>query len=466
MQLAQVSDLDGKLDLAIKTYQYLLKTDNKNEDIFYNLGSLYCRKQQFDEALMIYDSVQKIYGYTDRLVFARQQLYYATNNTSAAMVDALRYFERDKDNPQANVLLGEIFGRNGNNDEALKYLERAHELDESYAAPLFGLAEIYRESYEYDKFFDIVNQIAVNESIPLNDKIEYITPVLQFWGQVKYRENVENLFTLLGKNYSSDWRFKQFLATFLIQTEHKAEGISIINEELQKNKKNKDAWSMKIALMYYAQEWENILQTIDTALLYVAEKDDFLLQKATVLYELKRYNDAITVLEYALKNSKNKANTKDMYAFLGDLYHSEGNKKMAYKTYEQVLKIDSANIGVLNNYAYYLSEDNKNLRQALAMSKKTIDAEPENATFLDTYAWILHKLGRNEDAKPIFRKVMTLGGRESAVILNHYGDVLFELKEYDTAILYWEDALSKKDAVNAAAIHKKIEKCKAIKTKK
>ena len=468
-QLAKVSELDGNIDLAIKTYKYLLEFDDKkDEDIFYNLGSLYCLKQQFDTALIVYDSAQKVYGYSDRLVFARQQLYYATKNNSAAMVEALRYYERDRESPQANVLLGEIFGRSGNNEEALKYLERAHEIDESYAAPLFGLAEIYRESYEYDKFFDIVNKIAINESIPLSDKIDYFAPVLQFWGQVTYKEKVENLFPLLEQKHANDWRFKQFYATFLIQTLRREEGLNIIDKALQENKRNKDAWGMKIALMYYDKDWENLLQNVDTALLYVSKKDqrDFLLQKTTAFYELKRYKDAILVLENALKEGKIDANDKDIYAFLGDLYHTEGNRKMSYKAYDKALEIDAENIGVLNNYAYYLSEENKDLKRALEMSKKTIDAEPDNATFLDTYAWILHKLGRNEEAKPIFRRAMTSGGRESAVILDHYGDVLFELKEYDTAILYWEDALSKKDVTNAENIRKKIEKCKEIKTKK
>ncbi|MDR1348931.1 MAG: hypothetical protein LBJ63_11015 [Prevotellaceae bacterium] len=461
--VAQVSDLTGDIDLAVKTYRYLMTFANKDDDIVYSLGTLYCRQNQFDKALMLYDSLQNKSGFDERIMFARQQIYYATNNNSAAMVEALRYFERDTENPQANLLLAEVFGRGGNDSVALQYLERAHELDETYAAPLLALAETYRTQHEYDKFFDILRKIAENKFIPLSDKIEYFIPVLQFWQQVKYRNEVESAIALLAENYGTEWDFKQFYSSFLIQTDRQSHAMNIIDEELQQNKRNNYAWNMKIALLYYSRNLDSVLSAIDTALVYSYEKSDFLLQKASILYELKRYSEAISILENTLQSDRNIKTYKDMLALLGDLYHAVGNKKSAYRTYEKVLAIDTANIGVLNNYAYYLSEENKNLKRALEMSQKTVNAEPENATFLDTYAWILHKLGRDAEAQPVFRKAMTLGGRESAVILDHYGDVLFELKEYTTAILYWEDSLSKADIVNANAIHKKIEKCKKIK---
>jgi tetratricopeptide (TPR) repeat protein len=461
--LAQVSDIAGDADLSIKTYQYLANFKNSDDDIFYNLGALYYRQNQFDKALTLYDSLQKVSGFDERILFAKQQIYHATNNNSAALVEALRYFEQDTANTQANLLLAEVFGRSGNDSLAFQYLQRAHELDETYAAPLFALAGIYQKNYEYDKFFDILYKIAVNKSVPLADKIEYFVSILHFWQQIKYRVDIEKIFTLLAENYADDWEFKQFYASFLIQTERQTQAMNIIDEELRQNKMNSYAWNMKIALSYRTRDLGNVLSLIDTAVIYSREKSELLLQKASVLYELKRYTEAVVLLESMLKTGRNIKNRKDIFAFLGDLYHAIGNKKAAYKNYEKVLELDTANVGALNNYAYYLSEDNKSLQRALEMSEKTVNIEPDNATFLDTYAWILHKIGRDSEAQSIFRKAMTLGGRESAVILEHYGDVLFELKEYNTAILYWEDSLSKKDVINADRIRMKIEKCKKIK---
>ncbi len=98
---------------------------------------------------------------------------------------------------------------------------------------------------------------------------------------------------------------------------------------------------------------------------------------------------------------------------------------------------------MLNNYAYYLSEEGRKLKKAYAMSKKTVEAEPDNATYLDTFGWILHLMGKDLEAKPFFKHAMLYGGKDSAVILDHYAEVLYALKEYDLAQVYWRQAQAK-----------------------
>ena len=107
------------------------------------------------------------------------------------------------------------------------------------------------------------------------------------------------------------------------------------------------------------------------------------------------------------------------------------------------MKVNPNYIYVLNNYAYYLSQEGKNLKKAYDMSKKTIELEPDNATYLDTFGWIVYLLGRPMEAKPFFKRAMLHGGKDSAVILDHYADVLYALKEYDMAFVYWNLAKQK-----------------------
>ena len=107
------------------------------------------------------------------------------------------------------------------------------------------------------------------------------------------------------------------------------------------------------------------------------------------------------------------------------------------------MKVSPNNIYVLNNYAYYLSVTGKNLKKAYAMSKKTIEAEPDNATYLDTFGWILYLQGKALEAKPFFKHAMLYGGKDSAVIMDHYAEVLYALKDYDLAFVYWYRAQAK-----------------------
>ncbi|MBO4742471.1 MAG: tetratricopeptide repeat protein [Bacteroidales bacterium] len=130
-------------------------------------------------------------------------------------------------------------------------------------------------------------------------------------------------------------------------------------------------------------------------------------------------------------------------SIIGDTLHSMGDTRKAYKTYQKALRLDPRNCPVLNNYAYYLSLERKRMCKAERMSKITIDEQPDNATYLDTYGWILYLRGKAEKAKPYFKHAMIYGGKDSAVILMHYAIVLEALGEEDLASYYRNLAESK-----------------------
>ena len=70
------------------------------------------------------------------------------------------------------------------------------------------------------------------------------------------------------------------------------------------------------------------------------------------------------------------------------------------------------------------------------MSRKCIELDPDQATYQDTYGWVLYKLKRYKDAEKWLKKAVD-GEGESAVILEHYGDVLFKVNRKAEAIKYW-----------------------------
>ena len=181
-------------------------------------------------------------------------------------------------------------------------------------------------------------------------------------------------------------------------------------------------------------------------------------------YNLKDYDAIINNCRYLLVRSKDNSEImKSSWAQIGDMYHLKGDTKAAYKAYNKALKIDPSYAPVLNNYAFYLSEEGKQLKKAYTMSKKTVEAEPDNATYLDTFGWILHLQGKDLEAKPFFKHAMLYGGKDSAVILDHYAEVLYSLKEYDLAQVYWNQAKAKNADGEIPDLEKRVEaRLKAI----
>ena len=182
----------------------------------------------------------------------------------------------------------------------------------------------------------------------------------------------------------------------------------------------------------------------------------------SVKFIRKDYKGAEKVLRREMENHKDdKEKLLSDYALLGEIYQRAGQKNKCSETYEKVLRMDPDYVPVLNNYAYFLAEENKNLKKALQMSEKTVAAQPDNPTFLDTYGWILYRLGRLEEARAQFNHAKLYGGNDNAVILDHFATVLYDLGEYRLAFSYWEKALAKNTEGEVIGLEEKIAAKKA-----
>ncbi len=82
--------------------------------------------------------------------------------------------------------------------------------------------------------------------------------------------------------------------------------------------------------------------------------------------------------------------------------------------------------------------------------------QQNSPTYIDTYGWVLFRMGRFEEAKTALRQAVSLDADESPELMIHYGDVLYELKEYYMASFYWKKALEK--GYDPAEIEERLEK--------
>ena len=119
--------------------------------------------------------------------------------------------------------------------------------------------------------------------------------------------------------------------------------------------------------------------------------DDFRLNYLTGLsyYRLGKNRISYPYLEKAHAISPSDIN---VLSTLGLVYDDLKMDADCERVYEQALKFYPDNVLIMNNYAYHLSERGKRLQEALEMSKKSVEKEPENSSYLDTYGWIFFKL--------------------------------------------------------------------------
>ena len=158
-------------------------------------------------------------------------------------------------------------------------------------------------------------------------------------------------------------------------------------------------------------------------------------------YELNKLDVAIKSLskgrDFVVDNDKL---IVQFDTYLGDIYYKNKEYSKSFEAFKRVLKLDSDNVYVMNNYSYYLSLQNQDLDEAESLGKKMNIIVPNNSSYQDTYGWVLYKLGRFDDAKVWINKAIESGGKANDVIMEHYGDVLYKLGDKENALQYWMKA--------------------------
>jgi Tfp pilus assembly protein PilF len=126
---------------------------------------------------------------------------------------------------------------------------------------------------------------------------------------------------------------------------------------------------------------------------------------------------------------------------LGDAYNGAKEYAKSDQAYEAALAHTPNDPFVLNNYSYYLSLRKEHLDKAERMAAQVVKENPNNSTYLDTYAWVLYARDKFKEARKVMEEALVLPG-VSSVHYEHYGDILFQLGEVDNAVRQWEKARS------------------------
>jgi len=277
-------------------------------------------------------------------------------------------------NPYTMTLIGDSRYSSGQDSLALDAYQQALDLDPDYAPAEVGKAEIMRVRRNYPGYFLSLSNFIGNPVVNGSTKSDYMK-------------------ALLGSIDSRFWWVWGEQITKLVDR-----CLELHPDDLQSHVN-------ELNILFIKQD--------TTAWLAECEK----------MIPIAREQNDTTNLMLAM-------------SVIGDTRHSMGDKKGAYEMYEEALEVDPNSAAILNNYAYFLSEDRKQLQKALKMSQKAIEIEPDNATYLDTYGWLLYLLKKPKEAKPHFKRAMIYGGKENAVVLEHYSLVLKALGETDLANYY------------------------------
>ena len=445
-RLAGIYAVTSRHELTVDIYEKLLKDFPKNSNLYFDLAELYSAQGEFEKALETLDEIQTVFGDSESIAVYKFNLLRHMNRLEDAYA-SLEEYNRKYSSPYILSTLADYQISMYNDSTALAYYTEALDIAPDYSPALLGKAEVLRMTRKYDEYFDALYRFVDTSDSSVPGKCDYLMAVLQRTDPKFIRTFMPQLDTTMTKLlmvHPTDSTALQTAGAYYYSTGRMDRAKSCFEITSRIYPESVSASASFVEFLMYAQMWEELSEEGRLAFERFPQETAFLEMAGVGDYNLGDYEKVLESCEMILQAApRDSSKTLRSWSTMGDVYFLVGDKTKAYKAYEKALKINRDYVYVLNNYAYYLSLEGKSLKKAHQMSSRTIELEPDNATYLDTFGWILFLEGKAVEAKQIFKRAMLYGGKDSAVILDHYAEVLYALKEYDMAFVYWNLARQK-----------------------
>ncbi|MCF8297499.1 MAG: tetratricopeptide repeat protein [Saprospiraceae bacterium] len=454
---ADILQLNGKYEEAADVYSKVAKQFPENPDYQFNLAELYTYARKLNEALKIYDNIEQNYGVSEEVCLRKESIYLATNKTDKAIKELEKLIKEFPTDTRFLGLLGEIYLSTKEIEKAFEVYEQILKIEPNNSYVHLSLADYYNLKGDKEKSFSEVKIAFENPELNIDNKISILVRYFQITESYpELKVQVYELLDILLKVHPNEAKAYAMNADFLNRDKKYTEARNSFRRVIELDSSKYLIWEQLLLVESDLKDNEALINEGERAMELFPEQVLPYLFAGMGHFNSKNYVRAIEVLKLGLNFAgTNNAAKLQMLIYLGDAYHNVKNHELSDKAYDDVLALDPENIYILNNYAYYLSLRNTKLEKAEKMSKKSNEIKKNSSTFEDTYAWVLYKMEKYEDAKIWIEKAMNNGGDKSGAILEHYGDILFKLSETEKAVEVWIKA---KETGNASdLIDKKIQ---------
>lgn len=437
--VADIHASKGEHDLAEQLYARMVEAYPKKYDYLYELATSMLYQNKLKEAIKVYDRIEELIGISEEISVQKEKLYLELNDLESAVEELERlsaYYPRES---RYMGMLAEVYNANGMSLKALEIYQRMQESVPDDPIVQLSLAEHYKNIGKYNESYEYLRSAFANDKLGIDPKIKVMLSYYQISESDSGLTNqAYELLGLLVDLHSDDPKSHAMQADFLYRDGRLKESQQAFYRTIALDSSRFLVWSQLTNVDYELRDFDALLRDSETAGELFPNQAIFYLFRGLAHSEKKNADEAIEILEQGKYYTARQPELKvQMLNILGDLYNTKGEFSNSDKAYDEVLKLDPNNALVLNNYAYYLSERNERLEDAEKMSRKSNQLEADNPSFLDTYGWILYRLGKYDEALEWIGKAIEHGGEKSGVIIEHQGDILFKLGRPEQAKASW-----------------------------
>ncbi len=433
----------GEYNKAVKVFEKIVSRST-DPDHYRILALLLDSNRRTSEALAVLDTAEMRFGRIPLLGRLRQYCLLKTGQTLAAEADAHKAIEEAPYLAENHIALAEIYATTRRDSLALVSFQRAIAVDTLAVEPWLALAEYHQKRGEIGNYLTILERIFGSDQLPLRGKIEEWKSLTNDINT--YRKFYSQYDALIKRLYIRHPESKDvavLYAQHLIASGSIEQALTLCKQLIDYKSPAIEDFTRVIEIENHLNRPDSVRHYTDLALALFPHNTDLLHMRGALALQREEYDDALVLYNKALEHADNDTLRSSLWGAIGDVEHRRNEMKRCYKAYDKALRYFKDNAMVLNNYAYFLSLDNRDLERALTMITRALALSENNSTYLDTMAWVLYRLGRYTEAKKYMQQALSLDRANSAELALHYGDILHALGEDFMAKTYWRKALER-----------------------
>lgn len=463
--LASYYQSSREYDKAIAVIEEMQQRFPKyNSELLPALVNLYGHTEQYNKVIDALARLEVITGKSERISMEKMRYYLLMGNKDAAFGEVEALAAEYPDNSYYRVLLADVYMNYGRVTEAEPILQSVLDEEADNGLAKVTLAQYYNQTNDTTRFLAMADSIMMAVEVDEEFKIKMMTLFI--------RENRDSvwLMDLFERSIALPQQSAQLghlCVQYMLhrhQPEERVRPILLRILEIEP-----DHIPARSQLLSYAAQRNNVEEMVNICsegIDYNPEVLDFYYYKGIGLcYYLDKPEEALEIFRQATRQIAEGSDAEmvsDIYTAMGDILQESGKMNEAYVCYESALEYNPNNFLVLNNYAYFLAVENRDLEKAEQMSRRTIENEPDNATYLDTYAWIMYMMKHYDEALTYIMRAIEGDPQPSTDLCEHAGDIHYRLGDTEQALHYWNKALNLQR--EAGEVDKNLEK--KIKDKK
>ena len=463
--LVSLYQQQNELDKAAALLEKMVTRFPSKQDPLFSLLDIYSRQEKYNDVISTLNRLEKRLGKNEQLSMEKFRIYLQMKDDKKAFQEIESLVQEYPMDMRYQVILGDVYLQNGKKQEAYDAYQKVLAVEPDNPMALFSMASYYEQTGQKELYQQQLDTLLLNKKVTSDTKISVMRQVIAENEQSSAKDSTQviALFDRMMKQDMDDPQIPMLYSQYLLSKNMEQEAVPVLEQVVDLDPTNKAARLMLVSAAVKKEDYKQIIKVCEPGIEATPDALELYYYLAIAYHQAEQGDSVLSVCNRALEHitpDTRKEVISDFYSIMGDIYHTKKQMTGAYAAYDSALVYNPSNIGALNNYAYYLSVERRDLDKAEEMSYKTVKAEPNNSTYLDTYAWILFEKGNYAEARIYIDNAMKNDGEKSDVIVEHCGDIYFMTGDVEGALKYWKKALEM--GSESKTLKQKIEKKKYI----